>query len=463
MIVFGSIKRFVVCNSVDKVLFNLNLNRNIHVTNKLNKDINDLKNLLSKMNETSSASNKNDKKTSGKKEFKNYKGSNNELNNNNNTNHKNSKGISKSYHGKKEYKKNGEIINKDKTTKVFNNEKFKKNNNHNKRDPNFNMKKKNKNEEKRNEALIFLESGNDRDKLAAKRIITQSFKENNKGIVQIIKNGGIIEICNVIKAFEGIKLNEQGVIIVDNRIIKEEKDCNELEIGEKMLILKIVDRENAIKQYGDFLNEQVVEKLKLSNSNIINKQNKNKKKEDNNKNEIKIVQIGWNISLNDLMGQKKFEIENHVKRGNDIEIIIDEREYLDKDNLFNNNSSNIHSSNSNDFNDEKMEIYRKRRKELNEIEKTKRNKMISLIEDNLKELEGMPVNNIGVKKGYIDSRIIIKVKGIVNKKDKDNDKEKDKNKKEQKRIEKALKAEKMRLRREEKERLIKENMKELIV
>lgn len=322
-------------------------------------------------------------------------------------------------------------------------------------------KKKREREEKaaaereRKKALLsFLETGNDRDKDAAKRIINESIAGNSKGLVQIIKERGEVAILNVVESFQGINLSEKGVIIVGNRNIKEEDDDKYgLEVGEKLVLLKVVDRQLAIKQYGDYLSEKVVEKLKLSNSKILNKQKK--KNEDNSKGEIKVVQIGWNISLNDLSGQKKFEIENHLKKGNDVDIIIDEKEYLEKDNYGPNNNSI-----GNEVSSEKLEMYSKRRKELNEVEKTMRNKTLNLISQILNEIEALPSSNIGEKKGFMESRTILRVKGIDCKKKQEDAK---KDKKEQKRLEKQQKAEKMRLRREEKERLEREQMQELTV
>lgn len=314
-------------------------------------------------------------------------------------------------------------------------------------------------EEKRQKRkFLFLETGNDRDKDAAKRIISEAIKENDKGLVQVIKGGGVVEVVNVIDAFEGIVLSEKGIIVVGNRNIKQEdEDKHGLSVGSKMLILKVVERQLAIKQYGDFLSEQVVEKLKLSKSNILDKQKK--RKDDGGKGELKVVQVGWNINLNDLTGQKKFEIENHLKKGHDVEIVFDERSYLDKENSgFGGGGSGGAGGGSDSGSAEKMELYSKRRKDLNDVERALRNKMLAIVEDNLRELEGLPESNIVSKKGFIESRMIIRVKGI----DRKNDNIRE-DKREKKRMEKALKAEKIRQRREEKERLARETMKELVL
>lgn len=314
--------------------------------------------------------------------------------------------------------------------------------------------RRNEDKERQKAKLLFLESGNDRDKDAAKRIIGEAIKENKKGFVQVIREGGVVEVVNVLDAFKDVKLSEKGITIVGNRNIKTDEDAEKygLEIGVKMLILKVVDRQVAIKQYGDYLNEQVVEKLKMNNSVILEKQLKNKRDDNSKNNEVKVVQIGWNISLNDLTGQKKFEIENHLKKGHDVEIIIDEREELDREN------SSFNSGNNNGGGDgENMEVYAKRRKELNEAERIMRNKMMNIIEENLHELEGLSDKDIS-QKGYIESRLVMKVKGIDKKKG--NMKS---DRKEQKRLEKAMKAERNRQRREEKERLAREQMKELNV
>lgn len=313
--------------------------------------------------------------------------------------------------------------------------------------------RKDRERENKRQLLAFLETGNDRDKAAAKRIITEALKENKKGLVQVIKERGVVEVVQVVEAFQGMDLSEKGIVIVGNRNIKSEDDNKHgLNVGDKLLILKVVERQLCIKQYGDHLSELATAKLRLKNSVILDKQKK--KKDDGGKGEVKVVQIGWNINLNDLTGQKKFEMESHIKKGNDVDIVIDEKEYLDKDNLsFNNGAS------SNETSDDRMQVYRKRRKQLTEVEKTMRQKMLGIIDDNLRGIDNLPEAHIGDKKGFIESRMILRVKGITGK-DKDTAK---KDRKEQKQLEKAQKAEKQRQRREERERREKESMKELVV
>lgn len=306
-------------------------------------------------------------------------------------------------------------------------------------------------EKKKKESLAFLETGNDRDKEAAKRIMSEALKNNSLGLVQLIRPNVGAEMLRVTKAYEGLSLKESGLMIVGTRNIKnEDEDKHGLKVGEKYLILKVSDRQQVIKQYGDYLNEVVVEKLKLKNSIILDKQKKGKK--DDNKNELKVVQIGWNINLNDLTGQKKFEIENHLKKGNDVEIIIDEKDVIDKEN------SSQYVSSGNESSDDKLILYAKRRKDLNDVEFTMRNKMLKIIDDTLRSIEKLPEANIGETKGFIESRILIKVKGIVRK----NEDEK-LNKKEQKALEKKQRAEKIEQRRLEKEKQLAEQMQEIQV
>lgn len=310
-------------------------------------------------------------------------------------------------------------------------------------------------EKRQRKKFLFLETGNDRDKDAAKRIIAMAMKENERGLVQVIKGGGVVEVVNVVDAFQDMVLSEKGIVIVGNRSIKaDDEEKHGMGVGSKLLILKVVERQLAIKQYGDYLSEQVVEKLKLSRSNILDKQRK--KKDDGGsggRGELKVVQIGWNINLNDLTGQKKFEIENHLKKGSDVEIVFDERSFLDKDNhSFHSGGGGSTDSGSAD----KMEVYSKRRKELNEVERALRNKMLAIVEANLRELEGLPESNMLPKKGFLESRLLLRVKGI-DRQDGESGRE---DKREKKRQEKVLKAEKIRQRREEKERLARETLKE---
>lgn len=306
-------------------------------------------------------------------------------------------------------------------------------------------------EKRQKKKFLFLESGNDRDKDAAKRIIAMAMKENDRGLVQVIKGGGVVQVVNVVDAFQDMVLSEKGIVIVGNRSIKaDDAEKHGLVVGSKLLILKVVERQLAIKQYGEYLSEQVVEKLKLSRSNILDKQKK--KKDDGSSGELKVVQIAWNINLNDLTGQKKFEIENHLKKGSDVDIVFDERSFLDKDN----HGSHGGASGADSASADKMEVYSKRRKELNDVERALRSKMLAIVEANLHELQGLPEANVLPKKGFLESRLLLRVKGIE-RPDADTDRD---DKREKRRQEKALKAEKIRQRREEKERLARQTLKE---
>lgn len=335
--------------------------------------------------------------------------------------------------------------------KSFKYDKFSKNDKYGHGQRGKNDKYSKNNHSRDRERLTFLETGNDRDKDAAKRIISEALKSNRKGLVQLIKPNSPVEILPVIKAFKGLILKEKGLLIVGHKNIKEEDENKHgLEVGDKMLILKVTDREQVIKQYGDYLSELVVEKLKLSNSGILEKQKRGKK--DDNKGELKIVQIGWNISLSDLKGQKKFEIENHLKKGDDIEIVIDEKDILDKEN------ASQYVSSGNESSADKLEIYANRRKQLSDVEITMRNKMLNIINETLRSIENLSEANIGATKGYIESRILIKVKGIKRKEGEEKLK-----KKELKALEKKQRAEKIAQRRAEKEKLLAEQVQEIRV
>jgi hypothetical protein len=305
-----------------------------------------------------------------------------------------------------------------------------------------------------------MEGANDRDIDNAKRIVEEAVSMNKKGLAQVIRKGGDIKIENIVYGFVGLNLKEEGLMIVGHRAVKEDevdilkalRDRNRnsanANVDPKLLIVKVVEREAAVKQYSDYLNEQVVEKLKLSNSTILAKQKRGK--EEGGRSDLKLVQIGWNINMHDLLGQKKFEIETHLNKQNDVEIVIDDKEYLDMDNQFGKSGSGC------EVTEEKMEIYKNRCKQLTDLETAMRNKTLNAVMEMLHEIEGLLESNIGAQKGFFESRLMIRVKAPAK-----NTQLSKAAKREQKQLEKQQRAERNRLRREEKERARTEQLREL--
>lgn len=193
-------------------------------------------------------------------------------------------------------------------------------------------------------------TGSDRDQQWAK-IVIGKLAEHRKSKIQLIKKGEVTNVKYMRDIFKGLDLRENGVVIVS------EKD------GE--VKLKVVEQKVAMKEYSDYLAAKVTEQLREMDNSVVRRQDKNLKKEEGFKG--KVVQVGWGITLNDLQGQKLFEVSKHLHKGFDVDIVFDERENLDKE-----NSGSTLRNFSN---------------ELEEIEAIRREKLLSLIADKLDQDE----------------------------------------------------------------------------
>lgn len=242
-------------------------------------------------------------------------------------------------------------------------------------------------------------TGSDRDKKWAKVVISSVFKSHTPKI-ELIKGGEIVK-CGIRECFKNLDLSEQGIVIVS-----ESDEC---------IKLKQVKQELAMKAYSDYLAKQVTNALRASDNSVVRKQDKNNKKEDTFKG--KVVQIGWGITLNDLKAQKRFEIERHLSKGFDVDVVFDDRRNLDKENV---------GGNVSHF-----------KRELEEIEAIRREKVVTLLESQLEEFGAK-----SQREGAINGRLVISVKSIEKK---GLSKEE---KKAQKAAEKALRREKLATRTE---------------
>lgn len=220
---------------------------------------------------------------------------------------------------------------------------------------------------KKNE--FTLSTGSDRDKKWAKIVITKAYKAN-AGQVELIREGQVVK-CGIKECFKGLDLRTQGIVVVG-----ESKEC---------MKLKVVDHEQAMKAYSDHLAKHVTEALRASDNSVVRKQDKNNRKEDTFKG--KVVQVGWGITMNDLRGQKCFEVERHLAKGFDVDIVFDERRNLDKENVGGNAQV--------------------RRCQLEEVEALRREKILDLLQSHLETL-GAKFS----RDGAIDSRLVISAKAL---------------------------------------------------
>ncbi|KAI0463285.1 Altered inheritance of mitochondria protein 23, mitochondrial [Komagataella kurtzmanii] len=253
------------------------------------------------------------------------------------------------------------------------------------------------------------QTGKERDREALKVVsdeVQSKYKSNN---AIVILPTGNLEETQLSKTSLTLNLDEHGL-----QVVGEKKDSK----GRPVPLVKVVDRQTAIKNYSDYLHQQVTRKFSSSFRKAINTSNVA------NKDPWKVIKVSWNISLQDLASQKCNEIEQMLNKGQNVYILIGSKGVINKS-----------IDNPEDlFNDQ-----HKREVSLDDIEALRRQKIVDTLDS---MLEALPTSSIG-NDGSISDKIIYKIKAQPKKDDKDE-------KKRLKELKKQERQEKIRLRTEKK-------------
>ncbi|QPG75869.1 hypothetical protein FOA43_003255 [Brettanomyces nanus] len=244
-------------------------------------------------------------------------------------------------------------------------------------------KKRNMHGKKREE---LFRNGTTRDKEAAQVIIGKARRMNGQGLVKVIKDGEDKGVVSVFECCKELDLDKEGMMIV-SKLRKQLGGSQE----ELVPVIRIVGQQQARKAYSDYLSEQVTRRLKVSNPGLIRKQERGKNNNEENgiageSGDYKVVRVSWQITSNDLQGQKRHEIESQIKKGENVRIVFDDK----------NNFDRTHGRR------------RGNEEELNEMETTKRGKVVKFVEKLIEE----ELETSYEEEGTVQDKLIFKVKPL---------------------------------------------------
>lgn len=269
-------------------------------------------------------------------------------------------------------------------------------------------------------------TGTNRDREAANVIISKVKNMNHQGLMKLIQDGQDKGVVSIFSCCRGLNLDNEGLVIVSR--LRQKIGGREEEL---LPVVRVVDQQQARKAYSDYLSEQVTKRLRISNPGIIKRQERGKINNDDNgiageAGDYKIVRVSWQITSNDLHGQKKHEIESPMKKGEAVRIVFDDKRNFAR-------SRARKSQNPDD---------------MDEVETTRREKVVNFVSQ-LIESMGTTLE----REGTIGDKLMFKVKPLELD---NNDKEE---KKRQKNLKKKERQEKIRLRTERKRAKEMEEMK----
>ncbi|VEU20757.1 DEKNAAC101681 [Brettanomyces naardenensis] len=228
-------------------------------------------------------------------------------------------------------------------------------------------------------------NGTTRDKEAAKVIITKVRGMNRQGLMKLIKDGQDKGVVSVFDCCKRLDLDKEGMVIV-SRLKQQIGGQHE----ETVPVVRVVDQQQARKAYSDYLSEQVTKRLRISNPGLIRKQERGKNSGEENgiageSGDYKVVRVSWQITTNDLKGQKRHEIETQMKKGENVRIVFD-----DKNNFERTHGRRIGNGEG-----------------LSDIETTKRDKVVKFIGELIDEL-----GTSYEEEGSMQDKLIFKVKAL---------------------------------------------------
>ncbi|OWB57202.1 hypothetical protein B5S28_g3134 [[Candida] boidinii] len=303
-----------------------------------------------------------------------------------------------------------------------------------------------------NKKLEYFKNGKKKDHDAFKIILNKVKLINSKMNCKIIKDKedkGFFSIYEFGK--DSIDFDKEGAILVSTTI--------DPITNEKLPIIRIVDQLTARQAYSDYLFEKVSSKMTkkaggASNTLSDTTGSSSSSSATSAKSstttstlsassstvDLKVIKITWNISISDLENQKLNEIKNQLNKGEKVHIYIGSKESL--------NYSNFEKiSQGDDF------IPRRGFQEINELEETRREKILSIIDEFLRDT--IKINF--TKEGELSKRILYKI-DIVKKEEISKDE-----KKRLKQLKKEERQNKLKLKSERKQQQLKDEIQILTV
>ncbi|CCH59600.1 hypothetical protein TBLA_0B07840 [Henningerozyma blattae CBS 6284] len=194
-------------------------------------------------------------------------------------------------------------------------------------------------------------TGTAKQQEVANSTVKQILEINNRGYIKYVDSAtNSIQRTTIFNLSNEIDLDVDALFIAN---VEKNEDS-----GITLPLIKLVKSEIALKKYSDTLAKKKDIELGLASKN-----NRKVKKS----NAVKSVKVSWQISLDDLLKQKKSEISKIIEKGNKLQICIGNKndfksDFLDKFEYLDKSENNTPS---NDLNEAEL---KKREAILNKIE-----------------------------------------------------------------------------------------------
>lgn len=162
--------------------------------------------------------------------------------------------------------------------------------------------------------VIKWSTGSDRAKDAANSTVSNIFRMNMEGTVEVINSKTHkVEQTNIREFAKGLDLDEVGLSIAD---------VNQINENMSIPLIKLVEARVALKRYSDDMAKQ--KERELMEMGVIKRPMKSSES-DKVESTVKRLKISWEIKPDDLCRQKAHEILTQLKKGFKVFIYIDSK------------------------------------------------------------------------------------------------------------------------------------------
>lgn len=196
-----------------------------------------------------------------------------------------------------------------------------KNSSNNFKPHNFHKNKLEKPQSRKNISVTW-STGSERDKLAANSVLSQIFRMNKAGVINIINvDDNKVQQTNIRIFAKGIDLSKVGFSIVNFEQLNETT---------QIPLVKLVDRKVALKKYSNEIADR--KQKELLSMGILKKRPPKTSEADKAEDSIKRIKVSWQIKEDDLSKQKAHEIISQLKKGYKVHLCIDDRNNINAKN-----------------------------------------------------------------------------------------------------------------------------------